>query len=155
MKKSAHVMWINPRIVFTFTRPRWSSTTFSSNLAGGEDQIHLIHLRVLLIILATLLLFLSMQVKLQLICSPPQPVSLQHALPVQSCEAKCLPFMTGSQLCRASVGRYFSTNIQYIQPTIHWTLSEKSLTESIEELNTERPTLLFFLGPTKPLQSYG
>jgi hypothetical protein len=26
---------------------------------------------------------------------------------------------------------------------------------NIEELNTKRPTLVFFLDPTKPLQSYG
>ncbi len=31
--KSASGMLINPRIVFTFTRPRWSSNTFSSYLA--------------------------------------------------------------------------------------------------------------------------
>jgi hypothetical protein len=27
--------------------------------------------------------------------------------------------------------------------------------QTIEELNTERPTLVFFLAPTKPLQLYG
>ncbi len=30
-----------------------------------------------------------------------------------------------------------------------------SVFNSIEELNTETPTLVFILGPTKPLQAYG
>ncbi len=33
LKKSANRILINPRIVFTFTRQRWSITTFSSYLA--------------------------------------------------------------------------------------------------------------------------
>ncbi len=157
-----------------FTRPRWSSTTFSSNLAGGEDQIDLIHLRVLLIILATLLIFLSMQIKLQLICSPPQPASLQktgssmHNLRKAVRKTACHSWHAGSQLCKASVGRNFSpyyakwfhslystyyslystyyslySTYYSLYSTYYWTLSEKSLTESIEELNTKRPTLVF------------
>ncbi len=33
MKKSARGMWINPGVVFTFTRQRWGSITFRSYLA--------------------------------------------------------------------------------------------------------------------------
>ncbi len=110
----------------------------SSNLAGGEDQIHLIHLRVLLIILATLLLFLSMQIKLQLICSPPQPVSLQKTDSSMNnlCKAArqnaCHSWQVRSYVERQweDIFRLTMRNdyIQYIQPTIHWTLREKSIT---------------------------
>ncbi len=48
MKKSASVMWINPGIVFTFMRQRWSRNTFQfiSSLDGVKIKysIHPIHL---------------------------------------------------------------------------------------------------------------
>jgi hypothetical protein len=37
----AQFLWINPVVVFTFTRQRWSSTTYSSHLACWcEYQIY-------------------------------------------------------------------------------------------------------------------
>jgi hypothetical protein len=44
--KPASGMLINPHIVFTFTRQRWGSITFSSDLAllEWEDQIYAIYL---------------------------------------------------------------------------------------------------------------
>ncbi len=89
-----------------------------------------------------------MQIKLQLICSPPQPVSLQKTGSSMNnlCKAArqnaCHSWQVRSyvELHWEEIFRLTMRNdfIHYIQPTIHWTLSEKSLTETIEELNTER-----------------